>query len=51
MEWNEAIRLVCWVSEDEIGSDRDRGVRTVDCTIIGRFHMLEMYVTSTAFQK
>ena len=51
MRWNEAIRLVRWVGEDEIGSERDRGVHTVDCTIFARFHMLEIYVTSAAFQE
>ena len=50
MRWNEAIRLVRWVDEDDIGSERDRGVQRVDCTMFARFHMLAMYVTSIAFQ-
>lgn len=49
MRWNEAIRLVRWVGEDEIGRERDRGVQRVDCTMFARFHMLDIYVTSTAF--
>ena len=35
-----------WVGEDDIGSERDRGVQRVDCTMFARFHMLDMYVTS-----
>ena len=49
MRWNEAIKLVRWVCEDDIGSERDRGVQIVDCTIFARFHMALIYVTSTVF--
>lgn len=51
MRWNEAIRLVRCVCEDDIGSERDRGVQRVDCTMFARFHMLDMYVTSTEFRE
>ena len=51
MRWNEAIRLVRCVCDDDIGSERDRGVQRVDCTIFARFHMLDMYVTSTGFRE
>ena len=50
MRWNEAIRLVRWVGEDDIGSERDRGVQRVDCTMFARFHILDIYVTSAAFR-